>query len=1149
MLILFIQAVLSSQAAVITFSAPANYAADTDVKATPGFQMKAITYGGAATVNGVSFTASSAIGGVAPYYTLSGFSGTTSTTLFYTNVSPFNALSASYTNLLRGGVYNSSGANNVVGTVTLSNLLVGGTYFVQMWTSDPRVASSNRVENIYSGGATNKLFQNSTHSGAGQSAGGVGQFTSAKFTADATTQVITLDASNNIVNPDGGYLLLNAIQLRDVTGVWSGTTSGNWNDPDSTTANFSGNNYNTVKTGTTNGVYFGDVDASGSSVATSAITVGAGGVTGENVIFANNLVSYTFASADANGIKGAYTVTLNGTNTVTFNGANTYTGTTRLNAGTLALGNASALGGSTNILLTGGTLDTTAATLTLGSSQTLQGAGTINGSLAAGSGATIFPGNGPSVIGTINVTNALTLNAAALTFDVPSSPAIIGDKITIGGVLTLNGNPVVTLNQLNPVLVDGTYTLMTYASKSGSGNFTLNTTYPGVAINTGSSSVTLTVTGHGAIALWNGNTGNTNWSANTNWSGNVLPASGDNLVINDSTLANLYLDDGSHTNAMLVFGTNATRTTAFTIVGTTNLPYATNALVITKGLVASNAASISLTVSSPVTIQGDQTWTVNCAAGANQGTLSAAKGVLIKVPATAGTNKLTLNGTLTKSGLGMLKISQGMVVGDGNIVVQQGTLVLESIDNQSGAMPLVVDGTGSITVSNGAAIGLSAGLAGSFMGSKQIILSNTATVNCGWNGTSFGVCPLPIQWNGTNTVNWTPSSFGGFVFSNSWTGNSVVTINNSSASLYQFRLDKDNSGFSGKVILSSTPSTGNEFRFADNSSGSPNAEWSINGANITMKIFKVSSTVTNVQLGALSGTAGTLSTSVGNNTTGTYVVGALNTSTTCAAKLVDGSTPTGILLALTKVGSGTLTLTSSSSTYTGGSIVSNGILASMSATASAVGNGPVSIMSGGTFSGIGPSSSCAVTNYAGGTLDTPGGTTLTLNNLTLGVSSTDVTATSINVANGGLINSGASLTVNGTNIINITGSSTNVGVYNLISYTGSIGGAGFNGFKLGSLPAGMGAILQDSGTAVQLNVTAYTTNATPTNIVFSVSGGSLNMSWPTDHLGWRLQCQTNTLSTGLQSVWFDVPGSTAVTSTNFPIVTANPTIFYRLVFP
>ena len=71
----------------------------------------------------------------------------------------------------------------------------------------------------------------------------------------------------------------------------------------------------------------------------------------------------------------------------------------------------------------------------------------------------------------------------------------------------------------------------------------------------------------------------------------------------------------------------------------------------------------------------------------------------------------------------------------------------------------------------------------------------------------------------------------------------------------------------------------------------------------------------------------------------------------------------------------------------------------------------------------------------------------------------------------------------------------------------------------------------------------------PTNITFSVSGSALSLSWPADHMGWILQSQTNSLSTGLGTNWTDVAGSTSITSTNITVSPALPTAFYRLRNP
>jgi 4-phytase/acid phosphatase len=68
----------------------------------------------------------------------------------------------------------------------------------------------------------------------------------------------------------------------------------------------------------------------------------------------------------------------------------------------------------------------------------------------------------------------------------------------------------------------------------------------------------------------------------------------------------------------------------------------------------------------------------------------------------------------------------------------------------------------------------------------------------------------------------------------------------------------------------------------------------------------------------------------------------------------------------------------------------------------------------------------------------------------------------------------------------------------------------------------------------------------PTNITASVSGKTLTIAWPADHLGWILQALTNDLSAGQ---WFDLPGSSDVNSVAISINPANPAVFYRLSRP
>jgi CubicO group peptidase (beta-lactamase class C family) len=70
-----------------------------------------------------------------------------------------------------------------------------------------------------------------------------------------------------------------------------------------------------------------------------------------------------------------------------------------------------------------------------------------------------------------------------------------------------------------------------------------------------------------------------------------------------------------------------------------------------------------------------------------------------------------------------------------------------------------------------------------------------------------------------------------------------------------------------------------------------------------------------------------------------------------------------------------------------------------------------------------------------------------------------------------------------------------------------------------------------------------------TNLNFQVNGNQLQLSWPLDHLGWRLQIQTNNLNSGLSGNWIDWTDSTNVFQTNLVINPENSSVFLRLVYP
>jgi hypothetical protein len=71
----------------------------------------------------------------------------------------------------------------------------------------------------------------------------------------------------------------------------------------------------------------------------------------------------------------------------------------------------------------------------------------------------------------------------------------------------------------------------------------------------------------------------------------------------------------------------------------------------------------------------------------------------------------------------------------------------------------------------------------------------------------------------------------------------------------------------------------------------------------------------------------------------------------------------------------------------------------------------------------------------------------------------------------------------------------------------------------------------------------------PADITTEISGNTIALSWPTDHLGWHLQVQTNALGAGLGTNWVTLPGSELVTGTNLTMNPTNGVVFYRLVYP
>jgi len=153
------------------------------------------------------------------------------------------------------------------------------------------------------------------------------------------------------------------------------------------------------------------------------------------------------------------------------------------------------------------------------------------------------------------------------------------------------------------------------------------------------------------------------------------------------------------------------------------------------------------------------------------------------------------------------------------------------------------------------------------------------------------------------------------------------------------------------------------------------------------------------------------------------------------------------------------------------------------------------------------------------------------------------------------------VTLIATNLLAITnslysGADTNGAL--LSQFGGVASGAKYLTNSFDALAIGWRATANTWATAIDINRIAVAARLTvpntqvslvPTNLIFQVVSNQLQLSWPADHLGWRLQMQTNGLSAGLGTNWVTVSNSTSVVATNIAINPTDGSVFLRLTYP
>ena len=161
-------------------------------------------------------------------------------------------------------------------------------------------------------------------------------------------------------------------------------------------------------------------------------------------------------------------------------------------------------------------------------------------------------------------------------------------------------------------------------------------------------------------------------------------------------------------------------------------------------------------------------------------------------------------------------------------------------------------------------------------------------------------------------------------------------------------------------------------------------------------------------------------------------------------------------------------------------------------------------------------------------------------------------------------NSGAVSSVNftlGTNPtqIAVTGNFTADGTINVSADSGFTNGAytlftyakklNWKSPSLGTVPGGH-QYHWDTNTVGEVRlIVAPSPSLTPTNLNAQATGSALRLSWPEDHLGWRMEIQTNSLASGLTTNWMTFSESISTNEVFLPMNLKNESVFVRLVYP
>ena len=479
----------------------------------------------------------------------------------------------------------------------------------------------------------------------------------------------------------------------------------------------------------------------------------------------------------------------------------------------------------------------------------------------------------------------------------------------------------------------------------------------------------------------------------------------------------------------------------------------------------------------------------------------------------------TSSGTIVASGAqlyitGNVDIGEGLSIagtGDSNGALRKGGA---GATTENGAVALALDS--AIGVDSGATLTFSnvvsgtAALTATGGGTLTLSANNTFSGGFTLNGPVVNLNANHALGSGPVTVSGT----GRFVIGDGLTITNAITASTISAGVGNgLLMVNDNTNgtvttFSGPLELDASPANGGDFV-----------------GPTTSGYLNVSGPITNNATGVVSVRTGSVRFSGGGNyttfdLTGTISLGANNGLSTDATVMVGVSAV------------GTFDLNGFNQALIG--LFDGGANAELVTNSSASPSTlTLNLSNGGTYSGVIAGNLALVENGSGnnlllsGTNAYTGNTTVNSGTLELGQLIPTLAARStITVANGAVLQLDNAITNTVAGLVT-NGLSAAPGIYSATTSSPYLSGSGF---LLVTIPVA--------------------TN--PTNITASVSGGNLNLSWPADHIGWRLLAQTNHLANGISANtndWGTVSGSAGTNQVNITIDPTKPTEFYRLIYP